>query len=334
MENSYREGFMNKIIDQGFTHPSIRWVATEKIHGANSGLWTDGVDVRISKKSCFIKNTEGFFNSDWILDRYKDDAITIYDSLKIVFHDIKTIGIYGEICGGSYLHKDVEPIKRAKKVQKGIYYTPDNDFLVFDIMATMNNGKDVYMPWFVVKAIEAYCKLKTVPELAQGTFDELIKYPNDGQSVAHKIFGLPTIEDNIMEGVVLKPIEPLFLADGSRVIVKNKNEKWAEKGKAPKRERKEINENIKPLVEKISQYVNENRLRNVLSHIGEVTNRDFGLINKELLTDVMDDYIKENGNEEFNVLDKKDRKEISKQVGRETAMLIRSNFLNIIDGEF
>jgi len=130
------------------------------------------------------------------------------------------------------------------------------------------------------------------------------------------------------------PVEDLYFRDKSRVAFKNKNKKWEEKTKAPKKQLKEVNEAIKPIVEEISMYVTENRLRNVLSHIGEITNKDFGLLNKEFIADVMKDYIEENGNDALNVLAKKDRKLINKNVGKQTAQLIGANFLNILDNEY
>ena len=335
MENSYRELFMNKIRDNGFTIPSIRWMASEKIHGANSGLVCDGEEVRMSKKTALIGKTENFFGATKLLEKYKSDALGIFEALKLEYKNIKTITIFGELFGGSYPHKDIKSSNHAKKVQKGIFYTPYNEFLVFDIMITLDTNEDIYLSWTdVVDLIDNAPLLRTVPVLVKGTFDEMIAYPNDGQSVVHKIFGLPAIEDNIMEGVVLKPIESSFLPNGSRVIIKNKNDKWSEKSKEPKRKAKEVNEAIRPIVEEIELYITENRLRNVLSHIGEVTNRDFGLINKEFIGDVMKDYIIENGNEKINVLDKNDRKLISKSVGKQTALLIRKNFLNIIDNMY
>lgn len=334
MENSYRTKFMNKIIEQGFTSNTVLWVATEKVHGANSGLWVDDKEVRISKKTSLINDKENFYKADVLLKKYKDDARIIFDNLRLSIGHFKSLTIWGELYGGSYPHPDVPKDNNSKKVQKGIFYNPSNDLLIFDIMITDEDNKDSYLTSDAVIELIGKTKLETVPELARGTFDEMIKFQNDGQSVVHKIYGLPTIEDNIMEGVVLKPIIASFLHDGSRVIVKNKNDKWSEKANAPKRQPKIINEAIKPIVEEIGMYVTENRLHNVLSHIGEVTNRDFGLINKEFITDVMKDYLEENSNDALNVLNKKDRKLVSKNVGKQTAQLIRANFLNILDNEY
>jgi Rnl2 family RNA ligase len=312
------------------------WVGTEKVHGANGGLWTDGIEVKISKKSQFVGESENFYKANEIRARYEEGILFIHKALKTYSPEIESICVCGEIFGGMYPHPDVKKAPNASKVQKGIYYIPHNDFIVFDIITTDIDGNEKFLDWGTVRQVVSHTELKTVPELIVGTFEEVMNYTNEGQSEVHKLYGLPTIEDNIMEGVVAKPIETGFLFDGSRVIVKNKNDKWSEKAHAPKRIRDnaEVNEAIKPIVDEISKYVTENRLRNVLSHIGPVTNKDFGLINKEFVGDIMKDYMIENGNSELSTLEKSDKKLVSKSINRQTTTIIRSNFLNIIDGEF
>ena len=337
MENSYRIEFMNKILEQGFTHSKILWVGTEKVHGANSGLWTDGTEVKISKKSQFVGETENFYKANEIRNKYENDILSIFKTLaaKDPFK-IESICVYGEIFGGTYPHPDVKRVPNASKAQKGIYYIPHNDFIVFDIIITYETSEERFLVWDHVKELIETTELQTVPELVSGTFEEVMNYTNEGQSQVHKLYGLPTIEDNVMEGIVAKPQVTQFLVDGSRVIVKNKNDKWSEKAHAPKRirEKKEISEAIKPIIDEISKYITENRLRNVLSHIGKVTNKDFGNINREFVGDIMKDYILENGADDLNSLEKSDRKLVSKNINWQTTAIIRKNLLNIIDNQF
>ncbi len=44
------------------------------------------------------------------------------------------IQIFGELFGGYYQHKDVKPTKGAKCVINRISYSPNNEFLAFDIL--------------------------------------------------------------------------------------------------------------------------------------------------------------------------------------------------------
>lgn len=47
-------------------------------------------------------------------------VIGLFRKVKAVFPETETIVIYGELFGGGYKHKDIEPVKGAVKVQKGL----------------------------------------------------------------------------------------------------------------------------------------------------------------------------------------------------------------------
>ena len=159
--------------------------------------------------------------------------------------------------------------------------------------------------------------------------EKCINFPIDFDSKIPEWLGLPKIENNLCEGVVIKPNEPKFLWSGSRVILKNKNEAFKEisghkDGFLPK-ENIKLSDNGNKLLEEILTYITENRLRNVLSHIGAVTDKDFGKIMGLMNKDIIEDFLK-NNDEEFNNLDKKERKFIQKRMGSETSQLLRKNF--------
>ena len=85
--------------------------------------------------------------------------------------------------------------------------------------------------------------------------------------------------------------------------------------------------------EKILTYINENRLRSVLTKMDTITDKCFGKLLGNFAKDVVDDFMKDY-NEEFLNLDEKERKYITKMPGSTGATLIRKHFSNIIDGEF
>jgi Rnl2 family RNA ligase len=333
IENSYRKKFANKIVQEGFANKDITWVGTEKIDGANFGIWTDGKEVKSSSRLSILESPSEFYNADKILERYRENVLSIYKEIPTHLKTY-TMCIFGELFGGIYPHPDVAKVPNASKIQGRIHYIPGNDMSVFDIIL-INDHNEYYLPWDLVKSISESNGMKTVPELITGTFAEVMCYPNDEQSEVYNLYGLPRIEDNAMEGVVLKPKTTYYLKDGSRVIVKNKNEKWSERSGKVKfiNNDEEISETIRTVVEKISEYITENRLRNVISHFGEITNKDFGKVNKEFVNDVMSDYAKENENNNIDSLEKKERNIVYKNINRQTTSLIRKNFLNIIDKE-
>ena len=338
IENSYRTKEINTILEQG-KNDGV-WRLSEKIHGSNFSFWYDGKKLKCAKRSAFLKDDSDFFNWEFVYDNEKAKILKMWEFLqenpKFVGEEkIEEMILFGELFGGVYPHPEVEREYNAITVQKGIYYTPKNMFYCFDIKT---NGK------FINEHIkEELCKKFDIlydEPLFEGTFAECLEYKNEYQTTIPKKFGLPEIKDNICEGNVIKPIEPKYYWNGSRVILKNKNDKWSEKtkgnknkGEKRKQEALKLSETGQKLLDEASTYVTENRLRNVLSKMEKITDKDFGKVMSNCQKDTMEDFLKDN-RDEFVALDKKEQKAITKKTGSEWALLLRSNFLNIIDGIF
>ena len=116
----------------------------------------------------------------------------------------------------------------------------------------------------------------------------------------------------------------MFFKNGSRVIIKNKNEKWEEKAKRPKRVRQaqEIPEIVVQLQEQILEYVTDNRMSNVISKIGPPTMKDMGKILGMFANDVLDDFVKEHG-DEMEKLDKNEQKMVTKVINKPAVDLVK-----------
>lgn len=352
IENTYRQKEIDTIIQQG--KAGGMWRVSEKVHGANISFWYDGKELKCAKRTGFLGEGSNFFNwQDVRMDEqpkieklwkylletmkvtkhtFKDEA----DKIQTIEHPIIGIVLYGEIFGGNYPHPDVPRDYCGMTVQKGVYYTPSNLFYCFDIKI---NGS------FINETLKGeLCEMFNIfwdKPLFEGTFEECINYKNEYQTTIPGRLRLPDIENNICEGNVIKPIEPAWLWCGSRVILKNKNEKFAEVTKKSsgqkimKVDKQEVilSEKAIEMLEMLLSYVNENRLRNVLSKMEKVTDHQFGLIVGNFIKDVMEDFLKDH-RDNFIVLDIKEQKYIPKRVGNECTILLRRNFLNIIDGTF
>lgn len=323
IENSYRQKYISILKEKGVDNKEF--IVQEKVHGANFSVWYDGKEFKYAKRSGFLKG-DNFFNYPRATEDIKPKVEKMYSLIKEEYGTLDVLVIYGELCGGHYKHPDVEQVN-TKMVQKGIQYCPDVMFYAFDMKIDGAFQSIDFCNDFFEKVDLFHAKT-----LFTGSFDECLMYSNKFQTTIPKELGLPEIEDNICEGVVIKPNEPMYLNDGSRVVLKNKNEKWTEKEKVKvKKEPIKLNEEEQKVLEEMLSYVNENRLRNVLSKVGEVTNKDFGKIMGMFQKDAHDDFLKDNG----DVLEDLDNaNNIKKTFGKECAELIRSNFLNIIDGAF
>lgn len=307
----------------------IEWVQTLKIDGANYSLYYDGVDYKRAKRSSFLGEDIAFMG-DFNFD-YEINIKDMYDYLVDIM-GCSEIFVIGEIYGGFYDHPDVDNLPNTTRIQKRVSYTPENDFIVYDILIDgMIVGYD-----FQVDLCERF-GFDVVPLLARGNFSDLLKNKVIFPDTLYERFGLPFIEDNLAEGWVLKPVDPVFYGNGSRVILKGKNPDFDERNK--KRSKKvnpvyDMSELGIELSKELETYISENRLRNVISHgeIDTITDKSFGkllgLFAKDILNDFVVDY------EDFELLDKKEKHLIKREMNKKAGNLIRPNFLNIIDGVF
>ena len=232
--------------------------------------------------------------------------------------------IFGEVLGGSYPHPDVKPAKNALKVQKGIFYSPRNEYYAFDIQI----NHETYLDVNEANALFEKSGMLYAKTLEEGTIEKCLEYPNKFQTTIPSELGLPALENNNCEGVIIKPKTNSHFRNGSRVILKNKNDKWLEKIKRDKKidKSKPLPEKVISLQEAIKDYITENRLNNVLSKIGEVTKNDFGKIIADLNRDAIEDFTKD-FREDLEALDKKEKKLVTKSIVHKSSKLIREFFI-------
>ncbi len=96
--------------------------------------------------------------------------------------------------------------------------------------------------------------------LFRGSLNECLNYPNKFQSQISGWLGLPQFDENICEGVVIRPVEPCFFGNHARVMLKNKNEKWEEKSYQKKRkplekEEVKLSTAAQNLIEEATRYI-------------------------------------------------------------------------------
>jgi len=326
IENSYRQKALDYIVQSGLS--GGEWCVTEKIHGSNNSYMCNEECVKQAKRGSVLGPDENFYGCLEVVKTEGPKVKALYDSLK----KIKTFDILqvcGEIFGGWYPHPDVPKNTTATRVQKGIYYSPNNMFYPFDIML---DGQ--YQNYDLCVKMFEEVGLFYAHILFRGTLQECLDYPNEFQTTIPDLLGLPKIEDNICEGVVIKPIEPTYLGCGSRVILKNKNEKWSEKVKKPKVKTKiTFTEEGQEVLDGINELLSENRLKNVLSKVGEINNKQFGMLLGMFIKDTFEEYSKENS-EKYNALGSHEQKRVNKMVGQLAGNIIRQQFQNILDKTF
>ena len=314
IENSYREKEIERIIQNEFASKNIEWVCTEKIDGSNFSFICNGKDIKCATRNSILNNNElsKFYDADIILEKYKDKIFRIFNYINIIY-DINEIQVYGEHFGGSFNGKTE---KGYSKIQKRIDYIPFTDFIVFDILVkykTPRENNELFLYWDQVKELSKKFEFKVVPELFRGSFKECLNYSNLFLTKIPEMYKLKNKENNIAEGIVLKPNEPLFFKTGERVILKNKNDKFKEIGKVKKIKKNiKLTDEEKVYVNEITKYFEVSRIQSVLSK-GEVKLewKQFGKLSGLFFKDALEDFIKDNP--QFLKLEKGIKKAIQKE---------------------
>lgn len=331
IENSYREEFIERI--KRGCYGGLKYCITEKVHGANLQMTFDGKEFKIGTRTAYIEADQKFYNAFQVMEPIKPKLEKLFYHLKETYYkDLEKIILFGEIFGGSYPHKDVPKDNHASKVQKGVFYSPSNQFLAFDIMYKLAKADDSYA-YFSYEEFETFCNTFEIPKVPilglVKNLTEALNFPNDKPSVVYQMYDLPRIEDNIMEGVVIRPYFPDIYIGQHRLIIKNKNEKFQEKAKEEKKQSSpgnSLSDEHKAILDEMLQYNNENRVRNVISHLGEITIKDLGKIIGLTNRDIIEEYNKNTG--KLTILAKEDEKRITKILNTQVSKTVKEIILN------
>ncbi len=318
--NSYRQEFIDKILFEEMD--GGEWSVTEKIHGANFSLWVDKDTVRMAKRSAFIPDDSSFYG----IQNIKEDLIKkvrfLFDWLASK-SEIEEIAIFGELFGGSYPHKDIRVNPKAKKVQGKAWYSPDNKFFVYDIRI---DGQ--FQSYAEMQKLCLHVGLPHVWVLFYGSLKECLEYSNEFPSTIYKRYDLPEIEDNICEGIVIRPEEPRFVFSGSRVMLKSKNARFAEKEPKKAKVKVELSDELRLIIGELETMATGNRYDSVVSKIGEVTPRDFGMILGLMIKDILEE-MEENSklSDAYNKLEKAEKKTVNKTLGFSVSVVVRKRLI-------
>ena len=328
IENSYDKVFVEKISLEGYGKQEF--VVQEKIHGCNVCFVTDGQTVGFGKRSSFVETGEKFYNYQELLERYAPKALALFAMIKETMPEIQSVTIFGEMFGGKYPHPEVKHSHNAMLIQKGVFYCPTHEFYAFDLyVTTEESGR--YLNVDEANAFYERGDFFYAKTLFRGTLDECLQYPNDAPSIIAKWLGLPPIENNVSEGVVIRPVISTYLRNGARVLLKNKNEKFAEKKSVKKRTPKlfsepSYSEMLNKLLLVIAEYVTENRLNNVVSKIGEISvPKDTGKLIGLFSMDILDDFLKEHSGD-YAAIEKNEQKILNRHVNFLATKMIKKVF--------
>ena len=248
IENSYRGKEIGRVRNEDLD--KVEWVALEKVHGANFGLWIIDGKVVPSKRSSFADGS--FYSCQSVVEAMGPLV------LKLAEHGITVV--YGELFGGG--------------IQKGVNYGAKR-FAAFDMKI---GDKFVDYDKFV-----ELCDLVGLPrcvEIARGSFEHILALDP----------AFPTkMSDNgatdIAEGFVMKPVKDSYFRLGDRVILKKKSPGFSERtsGKTPKPPKEPLTELQQSIFDAAQAYICDERIESATSKFGE---KDFNPVLTEVLRDI------------------------------------------------
>jgi Rnl2 family RNA ligase len=292
MENHYNLG---KICDLD-TLSKIQFVCTEKIHGTNYSFLYNGKDVIPCKRSSKLGNDTTFMNHTHVFSKYETDIKVIFEYLQKIYDNIIQIRLYGELFGGFYNGKTKDG---HKNIQKGVNYHPENEFMAYDLKI-QTADKIFYYDYLDLQKmfhdLGDSIKVKHVPVIANGTYDEVIKLDPKFESIVYSYYDLPKLEKNYAEGYVIRSVREMNMMDSTgkqnkyRLIFKFKNPKFAEVTRvhAVPSVPKEVKPNYFNI---LKQYLTEMRYDNVKSKLSD---DEQNKLKEMLFDDVLVDFIADN----------------------------------------
>lgn len=301
------------------------WVVTEKIHGANFCVLTDGKETRFAKRKALLETGEDFFAYSLIEEELKDKVSQLFKLLRYKFKNLTKIAVYGELYGGEYPHDEVAAVEGVQAIQTGIYYSPSIEFSVFDIAYTNTEEERQYCDF---ADLEKYCDeidLSYCKSLFIGSYEEALSYPIGFQSTISNTLGLPPLTiDNKAEGVVIKPYHSFEVdtAKGKlRPVLKKKIPAFSEdkryqgsqKWQAYTKQKKELS--LSEFCEReVFQLITNQRLDNAISKIGKWNKRNRKRIERLFIEDIWET-LKENTGDQYQHYEKEElNKLIEKKV--------------------
>jgi len=197
---------------------SIDWVATEKIHGCNFAFYLDGAGELLScaSRSKFLHDTDIFFHG-WkeMRERYRDSLRALGERLGNGAGRSGGMIVYGELFGG-----------KVKPVQKGINYTIEKEFYLFDLY---HCGDECYLSYDEVMEAAQECAFPYRAEaVLRGPLETVMRFDVSNFNTRLNFISR---NDQLAEGVIIRPVVELKNPTGHRKLFKKKCSRWSENTK-------------------------------------------------------------------------------------------------------
>lgn len=259
-----------------YTH-GVRFAVTEKIHGANFEVATDGRNVRFASRNQVLGEGADFYGYQFvaqflepkILAMFKDVKEMVMEQHKAADYieaqggaaqrpdiprDFENISIRGELAGGQYPGVAQCKVGHGQVGKGQIWYSQQKSFYAFEICVD-GVPQDIY----TLGSLCGSFGIPVVPVLHFGSFESCLEFSRkhlemntmiptmtplvdeNGKPIMNdgNYQALPNIEGNTREGHVISSVTPKYLPNGKRMAFKHKGIKFLE-NKAPKAPKQKV----------------------------------------------------------------------------------------------
>lgn len=303
IDNHYREKEIQYWIQHHPEIETVKYVLQEKIHGSNFQILITKDKVQYFSRNRELAPDESFYDYQSVMEKYLPTFKVIQE--ESLTNTIESIRIYGELFGSN--------------IQKGVDYGIEKQFRVFDICIN-----DEFEPYLAVSCMMEdllFNEFDFVPIIGYAdSLQEAVDFEVEG--VDSKVLG---IENNNIEGIVIKPYDTCFLnQDGSPFYLKKKASKFMEKQKAKKIKIDNKSEAVVKMQEVFGNYINDNRIQSYFSKVGEIeSDKQIGLYIKGIFEDAKIDFLKDHL-ESFNLIPSKEKSQVLGIAGKLIVPLLRN----------
>lgn len=286
----------------------LRWVVTEKVHGANFSFIYEDKQLKFAKRKEPLAWTDDFFAFQTLVSRIEHRIMSLFEQLSRDIPAGKHI-IYGELFGGAYPHPQVPATPHVQAIQTGVYYSPNIGFCAFDIAVERRNGRAQAKQYLDYQQSVVYFsthQLLYAKPLFIGRINEALEFNTRINSTIPALLHLPTLANNLIEGIVVKPFQhPSPEIIELRPVIKIKNKEFDEKEEFHQAKKWSYSpenlssnaEQLAFLVDELRHYITQNRLNSVLSKTGKLDSKNparMDAIKHEFLRDILADFDDDN----------------------------------------
>ena len=300
----------------------------KKVHGSNFSIYLHNNKIQFAKRNGFLQEDEWFYNYQFI----KDKLIRSIKKMSAYLNH-KNIIIYGELFGGWY-PENVQTWSGAhqtrinergicilpfedRAIQEGIYYSPNIEYMVFDIALKYENNIEFLDYYQMIDCVKQTELIYSQPLLID-TFENVQKLNINFDSKVPIQLGFKELpkNTNIAEGIVIKPINNSFINDVyDRCMIKIKNKNFLEI-----EDDFNMNEAKKSYQYVFSKLINQNRFVAVLSKNGRLTKENSENILNQFIEDIWDDFYKH-----FSHIIIEDIEKVNKFIHQYSKLLLNEN---------